>query len=313
MNNPIMVAPVNVSPYTIDQLQAALHIASGVNHPSEVHSLVNNAFNVGVTCGEIRTGVLRALLLYRHWSSLRVFFDSAGFSEVEFSRELGRLVVARPLSDADWHERFRLYRWAAAAFGRRALVVAPDLVGDQRATLERMERYAVQMRRVAELGASVIAPIQKGDLPMSAMFARCTEILGIPADQLIAGVPMKKDATGLTDLAELADSLQPRARVHLLGLGPESRRYAGAIATIRTRRPDARITSDSVTLRRLVGNTNGPGGGPRPLTKYQRAARAECNHPGAIKDIAITWWRRDQRTIEDAFDMRRDAITMELG
>lgn len=299
--------------FTPAELQASLHIASGVNHEGEVHGLINNAYNVGVTCGEVRPGLLRALLLYRHWSNLLVFFDSAAFSEVSWSEELGRLVVVRPLNDADWRERFRLYHWAAAAFGRRALVVAPDLVGDQQATLARMERYAGEMRRIAELGASVVAPIQKGALPMSAMLARCTKILGIPADQLVAGVPMKKDATGLADLADFAASLPPRARVHLLGLGPESRRYAAAVATIRARRQDARITSDSVTLRRLVGRTNGAGGGSRVLTRYQDAARKECSDPGAVKDIAIGWWRRDQQTIEDAFDVRSAALEMGLA
>lgn len=307
------ISPVQVSRFTVDQLQASLHFASGINHPSEVHGLVNNAYNVGITCGEIRTGLLRALLLYRHWRSARLFVDSAAFSEVAFSAELGRLVVVRPLTDADWRVRFRLYRWAAAAFGRRAFVVAPDLVGDQRATLERMERYAREVRQVAELGATVIAPVQKGELAMSTMFARCAELLAIPAEQLVAGVPMKKDATGLADLADLAASLAPRARVHLLGLGPESKRFAPAIATVRSRRPDARITSDSVTLRRLVGRTNGRGGGPRVLTRHQEAARAECSHPGAVKDIAISWWRRDQRSIEDAFDVRTEALEMELG
>lgn len=174
-----------------------------------------------------------------------------------------------------------------------------------------MERYAPEMRRVAELGASVIVPVQKGELPMSQMFARCCEILGIPSSQIVAGVPMKKDATALADLAELAAPLPVDARVHLLGLGPESSKYAGAVATVRLARPAARVTSDSVTLRRLVGRTNGRGGGPRPLTRYQDVARAECSNPGAVKDIAISLWRRSMRTIEDAFDARE--MAMELG
>lgn len=98
-----------------------------------------------------------------------------------------------------------------------------------------------------------------------------------------------------------------------LGIGPESNKYAGAIATVRRARPAARITSDSVTLRRLVGRTNGRGGGPRPLTRYQDVARAECSNPGAVKDIAISLWRRSMRTIEDAFDARAMAVDLGVG
>lgn len=46
------------------------------------------------------------------------------------------------------------------------------------------------------------------------------------------------------------------------------------IATIKRVRPNAAITSDSVTVRRLVGRTNGKSGGPREVTKLQDDARA---------------------------------------
>lgn len=301
--------------FSVGDLQAALHFASGVNAPGEVHGLANNAINIGITCGEIREGLLEALELYASWINARLFVDSGAFSEVVWSAELGRLVVARPISDGAWRERFDLYRWAARSYGQRAQVVAPDQVGDQAATLARLARWSSEMHEVAELGASVIVPVQKGALPMSEMFRRCCEILGIPADQVIAGVPCKKDATSLEDLAELARSLAPGARVHLLGLGPESRRFAAAISCVRRHCPAARITSDSVTLRRLVGRTNGPGGGPRALTRCQDEARAA--EPGlppqAIKDIALTRWRKELYSIEDAFDRRAAANQARLG
>lgn len=308
--------PIKLSRYTWqgcspwfsrETMQAVVHIASGVNAPGEVSGLADNGFNIGITCGEIRDGLLRTLKSYASRCNQLLFVDSGAFSEVEFSVELGRLVVVRPITEQGWVERFRLYRWAAAAYGRRARVVAPDVVGDQAATLARLEKYAHEMRRVAELGAMVIIPVQKGALPMSAMFARCVEILGIPAEQVIAGVPMKKDATSLEDLAELARSLPVGARVHLLGLGPESKRFAAAIATVRGACPTVRITSDSVTLRRLVGRTNGRGGSARPITRYQDDARAMKFGPQAIKDYAISRWRRDLRSIEDAFEARAAA------
>src|SRR6185503_5023636 len=131
------------------------------------------------------------------------------------------------------------------------------------------------------------------------------ELLAVDSlEYVIAGVPMKKDATSLEDLAELVRSFAPGQRVHLLGLGPESKRYAAAVATIRAACPTARITSDSVTLRRLVGRTNGRGGSARPLTRSSDEGRALGFVGSSVKDYAISRWRKDVCSIENAFEAR---------
>lgn len=294
-------------------LQAALHFVSGVNAPGEVTGLGWNGQQIGITCGEIRTGLLRMLKTLRRNVSQRLFVDSAAFSEVDFPAGVPTIVA--PISDADWQERFRLYRWAAAAFGARAFVVAPDCVAHQAETLERLAKYAGEMRRIAELGASVIVPVQKGALPMAEMFRRELELLGLPAAQVVAGIPMMKDATSLEDLAEFARSLPAGSRVHLLGIGPKARggKYQAAIAILRSTVAGVRITSDSAVLVSLVGRTNGKGGTPRIVTRCQDVARGWGWDPHAIKDYAIGEWRRSNMTIEDAFEMRRVAIELGLG
>ena len=109
---------------------------------------------------------------------------------------------------------------------------------------------------------------------MSTFYKRACAALGLRQTP-IAGVPMKKDATSLAQLAELVESLPwYGARIHLLGLGPQSERWDEVIALIKGIRPNASITSDSVTVRRLAGRKNGPGGGPRVLTRYSDEARA---------------------------------------
>jgi hypothetical protein len=301
--------------YPRTQLQAALHFVSGVNSPGEVSGLADNAFNIGITCGEIRTGLLKALELYADRCNQRLFVDSAAFSEVEFNPELSRLVVVKPITDAQWEERFDLYRWAAKTYGRRAYVVAPDQVGDQAATFARMQKFAAQMREVAALGALVIVPVQKGELPMSKAFRHMSDLLGIPSDQLVAGVPMQKDTTSMADIAELAISLLPGQRLHLLGIGPKARygRYQAAIDTVRRCCPFALVTSDSAVLVSLVGRSNGRGGSARALTRYQDDARGEGFRDAAVKDVAIRRWRQDLYSIEDAYDCRATARQLGVG
>lgn len=259
--------------YPIDLEQAGRHFASGVNHPGEVRGLALSGRHVGITFGEIRDGLLEELEIFTG-SLLELFVDSGAFSEVAWNDTTKRLEIKREITHEGWLERFELYAWAGKTFRARARVVAPDCVGDQERTLARLERYAANVAAVAATRAQIIVPVQKGALPMSAMFRRACAILNL-REVPIAGVPMKKDATSLVDLAELVESLPWfGARIHLLGLGPESPRFAEAIATIKRIRPNAAITSDSVTIRRLVGRTNGPKKGPRAITRYQDAARA---------------------------------------
>lgn len=316
---------------SVEEFQAAQHFASGVNHAGEVRGLHGSFRYVGITATTVTEDLLAQLdldspygwqLLERvraPWyvarnpfsfnSRHRLFVDSGAFSEVEFGPD-GPCVVAE-ITHEDWMERFALYQWVAERFREFAYLVATDRVGDQAVTLARLARYAGAMRWFAALRANIIVPVQKGDLPMSEMFRRACAILGI--DSPIAGVPMKKDATSLTDLAELVDSLPAAPRLHLLGLGPESPRFMAAVEVIRSRRPDAIITSDSVTVRRLVGRTNGPGGGARELTVLQDKARAENgDDPTGIKAVALFWqgnaeldrWSGDTMGLERRSDIR---------
>lgn len=193
----------------------------------------------------------------------RVFVDSGAFGEVQWSPELGRMVDVRPISDADWRERLDAYEHIAGALGDRAFLVAPDKVGDQAETLRRLELYAPRIRRLRELGANLIVPIQRGELDGAAFDRECSRVLGF--DDYVRGVPSKKAAASIEEIAALSHALPSTARVHLLGLGPFGDRYDAVITAI-ARAPEL-ITCDSVRLKALVGRKNGPGYGPRILTR----------------------------------------------
>ena len=265
--------------------QEARHIASGVNNPGEVRGLFLSGRHVGITATDIRGGLLEELDNFSGPGMSMVFVDSGAFSEVAFGPEGVRVV--REIDDPAWMRIFDVYRVVACGYRTRARIVAPDRVGDQAVTLARLERYAAHVQAIAiPTRCGVIVPVQKGAMPMSAFWRRACAILALPG--LIAGVPMKKDATSLDDLAELVAALPEDARIHLLGIGPESKRYASAIALINRIRPGADITTDSVTIRRLVGRTNGRGGGPRALTAAQDEARAMgITEPAEIKSHAL--------------------------
>lgn len=268
-----------------DLEQADQHFASGVNHRGEIRGFALSGRHVGITFTTVRAALLAELEIYSGPGCLlRVFVDSGAFSEVEFDPAAGQFVTVKPITEEGWRKRFDLYKKIATWFRRRAYLVATDKVGDQVETLARLTRWALEIAACAALGAQIIVPVQKGALPMSEMFRRSCAILGL-RETPIAGIPMMKDATSLEDLAELVASMPwYDCRIHLLGLGPRSPKFAPAIRCIKRLRPNAVITSDSV----LIAAMSGRGGKkaqakakklgklapkPRAYTRYQDEAR----------------------------------------
>ena len=156
-----------------------------------------------------------------------VFVDSGAFSEVRFSSELGGFEVVKEITDADWRERLALYRRLAESLGSSLFCVAPDQVGSQSTTLERLERYAPEVRELHELGARVLVAVQKGELSQVAFARRVDEILGFSS--WVPALPCKKAATSSEEVATFVAVRAP-AHVHLLGLGIRNRNVRAYLA-----------------------------------------------------------------------------------
>lgn len=264
------------------------HFHSGVNHAGDARGMMG-AWGYGIAASDVNAPLLGELELTGYCAVTHVFVDSGAFSEFKS----GKLIT-----DAEWRKRLALYAQLADAFSPSKLwLVAPDKIADQAETRARMERYAPEMRALLDRGVNLIVPAQKGDAPMAEYFRWAAQLLGVSPGRLVVGVPMKENATSAAELAELAEALcdyPTRARFHLLGLGPESPKYSPAMFAVLTACPWAEVTSDSVLTRRLVGRTNGPGKGPRALTKAQDEARAKgLAAPADVKAYGV-------RTVLDA-------------
>ena len=241
------------------------YFVSGSNHAGEIRGLMLSGCQVGICASEVNEAALKELLIYAHGGT-KVFVDSGAFAEVSF--EGGHLAVKQPISAQEWRRRLAIYRRVAEAYRGRCYLVAPDRVGDQEETLRRLYRYAMDVARLAELGANIIVPIQKGRMPAREFYLRAMVILGLPT--AIPGIPSKKDATRLEELLAFVRQVHP-PRIHLLGLGPKSHRYQETVESVHAARPGIAITCDSVRITALVGRGNGK---RRPLTAAQDEARA---------------------------------------
>jgi hypothetical protein len=141
------------------------------------------------------------------------------------------------------------------------------------------------------MGANVIVCVQKGAMPAGEFFRRELDVLGLRDECVIAGVPMEKARWSIDELRAFCATLPwYGARIHLLGLGPKSKRDAGqtlnrywrAIEAIKAVRPNCLVTSDSALVPSISGRTNGRNnhpaeelGGPRIYTKLQDEARTK--------------------------------------
>ena len=144
--------------------------------------------------------------------------------------------------------------------GSQLAVVAPDKVGDQDASLERLRWYRDQMRSLQRLGAQVIVPLQVGSRSLVEVYDAVWKLLHCP---FTPGLPANKAALSELDLVALLEQRKPE-RIHFLGLGPRTRRRHGQrlLEIARTRSPGTRVSMDSALRKALVGRASGL----RPLT-----------------------------------------------
>jgi len=252
------------------------YYASGSSRPGTLEGFADAGWNVGIALNECGAGCqqsLRAIRL-RH-PKLRLFVDSGAFSE------FGPKGV--PITDREWAERLALATRIARAWGPRALIVAPDKVGDQQATLRRLKRFAPHLKRFRQAGSEVAVVLQRGDLEAGAFLEEAARHADLATGELVAAFPMKKAATPLVEVeaflrARRATGPDRVRRVHLLGLGPQARRIEGVRPS--GRQTQARLSSqfpsvtwswDSNVRRSMVARSSGA----RRLTRAEDAFRAK--------------------------------------
>jgi hypothetical protein len=227
-----------------------VYYASGTNHVGEVRGYAAVGQPIGVTAPEV-SPLVEAALLQLAGTGARVFVDSGAFGE--FTR-------GEVITEAEWERRLTLYIRLAEGLGTQLAVVAPDKVGDQEASLQRLKWHVDRMRYLRRLGAQVIVPLQVGERSLVEVYDQVWKLLRCP---FTPGLPANKTALSLEALGELLERRKP-ARVHFLGLGPRTRQCHGRQLLEQTRRlsPGTRVSMDSALRKALVGRASGL----RPLT-----------------------------------------------
>lgn len=252
------------------------YFASGSNQPGEIRGLAAAGADLGVAVPEITDKSERELHRLAG-SDVQVFVDSGAFSEVKFGPN-GPEVV-KPMGAREWDRVLGLYERLARSLGDQLWIVAPDRVGCQETSLQRLRIYRDRIAALRDLGVRILVPVQKGALSQSEFAKRIDEALGF--DDWLPALPAKKAATTAAEVAAFVRDRKPR-HVHLLGLGIRSRQIEAYLKPFVD--ADCTVSLDSCWITANVGRA----GKGRRLTRARDIANSVLSRVRtAIKTVEL--------------------------
>lgn len=230
---------------TTDQ---ALVFWSAVDYAGEYQALIEAKIPFGIAVKRMSQATLdqlvRTLRATNRTNPVPVFVDSGAYSE-----DTGRF------SDADWDRVLDRYEALAKAGGDRIFLVAPDEVGSFDGTEARLRKAAPRLRRLLDLGAHILLPIQPkrgwylaqrvGLLEIAAGFTR-SDVSG-PSAKVHPALPWTakvKDKPSMEELSAYLRGNHP-ARLHFLGIGSESAKWPLLARTVHRASPGTLVQGDS--------------------------------------------------------------------
>jgi len=256
------------------------YFASGATMAVDLLGFADIDHPAGITV-DIMNEESHAAVLSLAGTGLKIFIDSGAFSEVKVNRR-GQIKVVRPIDEAEWRRRIGVYRDLAKRLKSQLYVVAPDRVGSQKETMQRLVRHLDELREVSEEGANILVPLHLGEMTQIEMHHAVSRMM--EDMNWMPALPCKKAATSAEEILEYCDVMRPN-RVHLLGAGPKSE-VAFQVLDIICTQTD--VYMDSCCLRSNSGLTNGRGGGPRVLTIAKALTDAAGYQFGEARRLSIS-------------------------
>ncbi len=210
---------------TVDALMAETRrYASGLSRLSDLKAGTRSVggldlSGVGVDVGQLSKNGIEELARAIVDLDAAVFVDSGAFSAFRRGLKSGD---AKPMDFDAVLARYDEIEQAISAANPaekesypRPLLVMPDVVGDQAASLALVEKYKQWIETEARFNlARPIVPIQKGALSLADAYRQIVSILR--TDEFIVGIPSNEEAVSPDELTEFLREVKPRA-IHILG------------------------------------------------------------------------------------------------
>lgn len=218
-----------------------------------------------------------------------VFVDSGAFPAFKAAMKAGRPQDAR----LDFEKVFAKYNElsrrvsAKTSYSDRNLlmIVAPDVVGDQLATLELVEQHREQILDWIEAGHEVIVPFQRGPVRQYEAFLRVKDALNdMP---FVVGIPSAAAAMTTEDLVDLVSHDYKPDRLHILG-AVQSKRFEERMSVIRDHYIDdvPGVTTDANVMRSRLHELGGLSGDVKFEKIKEILSRVVPPHYGGDRPLA---------------------------
>ncbi|SED35384.1 hypothetical protein SAMN05216178_6908 [Pseudomonas saponiphila] len=205
---------------------------SGMSAEQDLSAALTAGLPVGVVATRIPLGKRLFGLPRALDQGCKVFVDSGAFTA--FTKG----------DSVDWGRVFSVYEGLIDRTERpeNLTIVAPDVIGNQEATLACWDRHKGVITAWIECGARVVLPLQCGELSAGELLNRGIAILG--TNRFCAGIPSNLAAMSAEDCATLSHH-----DFHILGRVEINPQLAEKMHHLTSNNPTAHFSSDATWLR----------------------------------------------------------------
>jgi len=172
---------------------------------------------------------------------------TTGVQALDFKRIFQRYdQLQKSIAEADPNEE--------TGAANRVAYAMPDVVGDQKASLELLRQFKENVQDWTDFASNAIVPLQGGALTLTQMYDQAAKIL--ERDMLTIGIPSKVEAVSNEQFQQLMkDRGDVITGVHLLGAG-STKTLAGRMDALQAANYDGPVSADANRLRTLWTRKN---------------------------------------------------------
>lgn len=223
-------------------------------------------YGVGFDVGLLSKNAIEELADFIINMDTQAFIDSGAFSN--FRKSLKAQEGGKTVEALNFDKIFEKYDAILDAIQRinvaertdypRPMIVMPDIIGDQNASLDLIDQYKNRVSLEVSSNTSIpIIPIPLGELSLSEAYNRIIEILKtntigseINPENFVVGIPSNAKAVSKEDLAKFLRESKP-PRIHFLGAAAD-RNISPLIDIVSQNSPETQVTADASKVRSAI-------------------------------------------------------------
>lgn len=239
-------------------MPGTIFFRSGLSRSKDFAAAVRASLPAGISMDQCSDAFLSEVCAYIEFGGL-VFADTGAF---------GAYRRGSPMGHAEFSQFLDGFGRLMPASGLGSLwVVAPDVVGDQGASLVLLREFRPRLELLHRRGANIIVPLQRGGLALSQLYRAIVELLRFP---FTSGLPSNAAALSADEVLEFLGACQPPA-VHFLGAA-RSRRFRALLGDARHSLPNCAFSYDAAVIRQIAGTLGMPADGCADFAKDELAS-----------------------------------------